>query len=116
VRPDNIVQISYQEAVLINVRVAHTVANVYRQISYFKEKAGLRFEIPPAETGDGDALVAIFRFSSGHFAALGTRTHNIERGVELLCASLETEPEVLTAFRRAFPELWDEEIISRDKW
>jgi len=110
----SVVQIPYAEAVRIKLLFPHTIANVRRPLSYFERVGGIQFEVfPDAESGLGEMIVAIILFSSGHFAAMGARPTTKHRGIELLCASLEIESEVLAEFKRAFPETTDSEI---DTW
>jgi hypothetical protein len=106
-------QITYQEAVRENLRIPHTVGNVFRHMSYFEQSAGFHFETVEDDSGLGPAIVAIFRFPSGDLAAIGTRPTTKSRGVELLCTAPETEATVLSAFRSAFPEITDSEIDTR---
>ena len=107
------VQIPYQDALRTKLLIPHTVANVFRHMSYFEQTGGIQFEVIPDDSGLGDLIVAIIRFSSGDLAAIGTRPTTKGRGVELLCASPETEPAVLAAFKQAFPDVTDSEIDTR---
>jgi hypothetical protein len=109
------VQIPYQEAVQAKLRIPHTIANVSRHKSYFEHTGGIRFEVFSDDSGLGDLIVAIIRFSTGELAAIGTRPTTMNRGVELFCASPETEPSVLAAFKQAFPEVTDAEIYTRQR-
>jgi hypothetical protein len=109
-REMKLAQISYQEADCEALRIAHTVGNVFRHMSYFEEVGGIHFETVQDDSGLGDAIVAIFRFPAGDLAALGTRPTTVNRGVELLCISPETEAAVLRSFRMAFPDIADSEI------
>jgi len=106
-------QIPYQDAVRDNLRIPHTVGNVFRHMSYFEQAAGIHFETVHDDSGLGNAIVAIFRFPSGDLAAIGTRPTTKSRGVELLCSTPETETTVLEAFRSAFPDISESEIDTR---
>ena len=107
---NNCVQIPYREALQTKFLIHYTIANVFRQMSYFEQAGGIRFEVIPDDSGLGDLIVGIIRFSSGDLAAIGTRPTTKSRGIELLCASAETEQAVLAAFKQAFPEVTDAEI------
>jgi hypothetical protein len=112
----NYVQISFVEASKEKILTPHTIANIHRHISYFEEKGGIRFETIPDNSGLGDAVVALLRFSSGLFALIGTRSSTMRRGVELLCSGPETESAILADFKEAFPEVPEDVIYTRDKW